>query len=234
MLKLHTCTIVLATSLMASAAVAAMTTSTQTAANHDYGKLSVQGANAIHDVRLARLAIFQGQINKAKTYTDDAEAAIAKAQTDDAVFVKAESELRPPSNMAHSSTGPTPSTNPIRWIPVDGSMTLGEDFVVTPEKSASVAKASEQLKKGQKEKAMEALKLANIDVNLVLKVAPLEKTRSGIREAALLMRAAKYYEANQALKGVEDGMRYDIETVQDAPKTAASTSISASTSLSFV
>lgn len=224
MLKLRTSAMVLATSLMASAAYAATTPSMQTTANHDYSKLSVQGANALRDVELARLAIFNGQTGAAKTYTDDAERAIAKAQTDDAVFIKAESDLRTPANMAHSSTGTTPSTTAIRWIPVDGSMTLGEDFVATPEKSASVTKANEQLKKGQKKDAMETLKLANIDVNFVLEVAPLDKTTSGIQNAAQLMSSAKYYEANQALKGVEDGMRYDTETIDEVPKAAANAS----------
>jgi hypothetical protein len=93
---------------------------THTTADHDYGKLFVQGANALRDVQLARIAIFNGQSSAARTYTDDAEAAIGNAQTDDAVFIKAELDLRTPSNMAHSSTGTTPSMTPIRWIPVDG------------------------------------------------------------------------------------------------------------------
>ena len=103
-------------------------------------------------------------------------------------------------------------------------MTLGEDYVVTPEKSASMAKANKQLKKGQKKEAMETLKLANTDINFVLEVAPLDKTISGVQNAARLMRDAKYYEANQALKGVEDGMRYDMETADEVPKAGVNAS----------
>lgn len=65
---------------------------------------------------------------------------------------------RPPSNMTQPGSGATASTTPTIWIPVDGSLTLGEDYVDTPEKSAGVAKANELLKKGEHKQAMDTLK----------------------------------------------------------------------------
>jgi soluble cytochrome b562 len=100
-------------------------------------------------------------------------------------------------------------------------MTLGEDYTATPEKSAGVSKANEQLKKGDHEKAMETLKLANVDVSFVTEVAPLEKTTSGIDQAVHLLNEGKYYEANQALKSVEDGFRFDVTDIDSAPKSAS-------------
>jgi hypothetical protein len=55
-----------------------------------------------------------------------------------------------------------------------------------------------------------------------MEVAPLDKTTSGIKEASRLIEAGKYYEANQALKGVEDGFRFDVTDVDSTPKKAAS------------
>ena len=52
---------------------------------------------------------------------------------------------------------PTPGTTPTAWLPVDGGLTLGEDFVATPAKAAGVAKANDQLKKGDHKQAMETL-----------------------------------------------------------------------------
>ena len=101
---------------------------------------------------------------------------------------------------------------------MDGSLTLGEDYTETPKKSAGVAKANELLKKGEHKQAMDTLKLANIDVSFVMEVAPLDKTTSGIKEASRLIEAGKYYEANQALKGVEDGFRFDVTDVDSTPK----------------
>jgi hypothetical protein len=123
--------------------------------------------------------------------------------------------------MAQPRSGATASTTPTTWIPVDGSLTLGEDYIEKPEKSASVANADELLKKGAHKQALETLKLADIDVSVVMEVAPLDKTTSGIKEAAKLIDGGKYYEANQALKGVEDGIRFDVTSVDSAPKKAA-------------
>ena len=83
-----------------------------------------------------------------------------------------------------------------------------------------MAKANEQLKKGDQKQAMETLKLSEINVALVMQVAPLDKTVSGIDSAAQLIDSGKYYEGNQALKGIEDGLRFDVADVSGGPKTA--------------
>jgi hypothetical protein len=54
-----------------------------------------------------------------------------------------------------------------------------------------------------------------------MEVAPLDKTTAGIKNAAQLIEAGKYYEANQALKGVEDGFRFDVTEADATPKKAA-------------
>ena len=70
---------------------------------------------------------------------------------------------------------------------------------------------------------METLKLAEINVAFVMEVAPLDKTISGIDTAAQLIDSGKYYEGNQALKGVEDGLRFDVADVNSGPEKASST-----------
>jgi hypothetical protein len=195
--------------------------STQTNADRDMGKLSKDGYTAIHDVGLARLAIFDGQPTQARKYSDEALTALEKASRDDTAFTKAESDLKAPSGMTQPRSGATASTTSTTWIPVNDSLTLGEDYIETPEKSAGVAKANELLKKGSHKQAMETLKLADVDVSFVMEVAPLDKTTSGIKEAVKLIEAGKYYEANQALKGVEDGIRFDVTSVDSTPKKAA-------------
>jgi hypothetical protein len=231
--KISTCAFALAITLVGLAAFAQNKPSAQTATDRDMGKLSKDGYKAMRDVSLARLAIFNGEPAEAKTYTNEAETALEKAKTDETAFTKAESDLKAPSGMVQRGSGATASTTPTIWIPVDGSLTLGEDYIETPEKSAGVAKANEMLKKGEHKKAMETLKLANIDVSFVMEVAPLDKTTSGIKEAAKLIEAGKYYEANQTLKSVEDGVRFDVTDVDSTPKkSAGETSKPATTSAS--
>lgn len=220
-MKISTRAVVLAITLLGLTAFAQGKPSSQTTADQDMGKLSKDGYTAIHDVGLARLAIFNGQPTQAKTYTNEALTALEKASRDDTAFTKAESDLKAPSGMTQPRSGATASTTPTIWIPVDGSLTLGEDYIEKPEKSASVAKADQLLKKSAHKQALETLKLADIDVSVVMEVAPLDKTTSGIKEAAKLIEGGKYYEANQALKGVEDGIRFDVTSVDSTPKKPA-------------
>lgn len=139
--------------------------------------------------------------------------------------MKDEASLMPPVGMsqkgAQSGTEQAPSKTPTAWLPVDGGLTLGEDFVATPSKAAGVAKANEQLKKGDHKQAMETLKLSDINVSFVMEVAPLDKTISGIDQAAQLIDSGKYYEGNQALKGVEDDLRFDVADINATPKKAS-------------
>jgi hypothetical protein len=213
-----------------SASTANQPTAATQNANKELGKLSVDGRKAFQDVRLARLAIFDGQADQAKKYVDEAKASIAKAKTDDTTFMKDEASLKPPAGVAQRTATqgagdkPMPSTTPIAWLPVDGGLTLGEDFVATPEKAAGVAKANEQLKKGDHKQAMETLKLSEINVAFVMEVAPLDKTISGIDTAAQLIDSGKYYEGNQTLKGVEDGVRFDVADANSDPAKTSSSS----------
>jgi hypothetical protein len=198
-------------------------------ADKDFGKLSADGLKAFRDVRIARLAIFDGQPDQAKKYVDEARTAIAKAKSDDTVFTKDEASLKPPAGMSQKSSpqagtqGAAPSSTPTAWLPIDGGLTLGEDFVATPAKAASVAKANEQLKKGDHKQAMETLRISDITVSFVMEVAPLDKTVSGIDNAAQLVDSGKYYEGNQALKGVEDGIRFNVMEANSPPGAASKT-----------
>ena len=222
MTKFGKCAIALTIALASLPVFAATEPTPQSAADRDASKLSTDGAMAIRDVWLARLAIFNGEPVKANQNAHEARAALDRSKIDHTAFTKAESDLKAPKGVIQPKPGETAGTTPITWIPVDGSITLGEDYVDTPEKSASVAKANELLKKGNHKQALDALKLANVDVSFVIELAPLDKTAAGIEKAVQLLDAGKYYEANQALKDVEDGMRIDMTDVVSAPEKAAS------------
>ncbi|MCJ2034642.1 YfdX family protein [Methylobacterium sp. J-068] len=215
----------------------------QRAADQDVGKLSKDGAQAFRDLHLARLAIYNADPTQAKELIGKAQAAFAKAKTDDAVYMKAESALKgaaakpaaatasaaTPAPAAAASTpaaatsapATTPAAQPTAWLPVDGQLTLGEDFLATPAKTSAVADANKSLEKGDRKAAIEKLKLADVDVNFVLAVVPLTQTTSDVDQAATLISQGKYYEANAALKKAEDGLRFDVVDVVGLPKAAA-------------
>jgi hypothetical protein len=201
----------------------------QRAVDQDVGKLSKDGAQAFRDMHLARIAIFDADPAQAKALIGKAQAALTKAKADDAVFNKAEAELKTPAELAatknkatadkssvdktgsvQSAAGDTKSKDKVAWVPVDAQLTLGEDFLATPEKATAVTEANKHLAKGDQKGAIEQLKLAHVDVNFVMAVLPLDKTVADVNQAATLINQGKYYEANAALKTAEDGMRFDV------------------------
>ncbi len=173
-------------------------------AARDFMKLSVDGGVAFRALHLARLAIFEADPVAAKKLVADARAALAKAKVDSTAFMKAEAELKIPPGMKPAAAGPA-----VAWLPIDGQLVLGEDFVATPVKAAAVAEANKHLEKGQRKEALEKLRLADVNVSFTMALAPLERTIADVEMAAKFMDEGKYYEANAAMKKAEDGVRYD-------------------------
>jgi hypothetical protein len=224
-------------------ATAPPVTAAQQAADKDVGKLSKDGAQAFRDLHLARIAIFDADPTLAKSLIGMAQAALAKAKTDEAVYTKAEADLRSPdkhaamakaadakaadaktadAKTADAKTADAKgSAQPTAWLPVDGQLTLGEDFVATPTKAAAVATANKSLEKGDRKSAIDQLKLAGVDMNFVLAVVPLNQTTTDVDQAASLIGQGKYYEGNALLKKVEDGVRFDMVNVLGTPQKAA-------------
>jgi hypothetical protein len=205
----------LGTTILAGAVYAQQTTAAPAAktqqkaeAQRDFMKLSADGANAFRAMHQARLAIFEADPAAAKKLVADARDALAKAKTDSTAFLKAESELTMPKGMKAT---PSAAAGPaIAWLPVDGQLGLGEDFVATPTKAAAVAEANKHLEKGQRKEAIERLQLADVSVTFTTALAPLDRTIADIDIAARFMDEGKYYEANAAMKKAEDGLRYDV------------------------
>lgn len=215
----------------------------QQAADRDVARLSKDGTQAFRDLHLARIAIFDADPARAKDLVGKAQAALVKARTDDAVYRKAEADLRAPAkpgdaakpgtaakavdgakaaDSTKSANSTKSATQPVAWLPVDGQLTLGEDFVATPTKAAAVATANKSLEKGDRKAAMDQLKLAGVDVNVVLAVVPLDQTTTEVDQAATLIAQGKYYEGNALLKRVEDGVRFDVVDLVAMPGKTAS------------
>jgi hypothetical protein len=243
-----------ATTLLAGAAVAAdqapssrsaatgQMSSQMKSADTDADRLSGDGIAAYRDVHLARLAIFDAKPDQARMFVSHAQAALDKAKTDETAFTKAEADLKPPAGMGTAATmagndaGKTadaskdtskvaPSSEAVKWLPVDTQLVLADDFVVrNKEQQKSVDEANQHLKAGDRKGAMDRLKLAGIDVDFTMAVVPLDKSTQEVNHAAQLIQDGKYYEANAALKAVEDGVRFDVIDTTAVPGKAAGSS----------
>jgi hypothetical protein len=215
----------------------------QRQADADAGKLSTDGADAYRDVHLARLAIFEAEPEQARMFVSHAQSALDKAKTDTAAFTKAEADLKPPAGMAAATlmgqgakgqTAPgqqgaakaadstAPSTQPVAWLPVDAQLVLADDFVArNPDQSKAIEEANQHLQKGDRQGAVDRLKLAGVDVDFTMAVVPLAKTTQGVDQAAKLIAGGQYYQANVALKQVEDAVRFDVIDARAVPTTAS-------------
>ena len=220
-------TTILGGTAFAAEQAAQQATAQTKAIDQDVGKLSKDGAQGFSDLQLTRLAIFEANPAQAKDMIGKAQAAFAKAKTDEAVFTKAEADLKTPAELAgHKATAPAaasqtkPSTEQVAWLPVDAQLTLGDDFVATPAKASAVTEANKNLAHGDQKGALEKLKLAHVDVNFTMAVLPLNKTITDVDQAATLIGQGKYYEANAVLKTAQDGMRFDVIDAVAVPQKA--------------
>lgn len=159
---------------------------------------------AMREVRAARIAIFDGAVDRAAAFVKDAQANLGRAKTDMERLAASEPKMRVADGL----------------VPFDASLTLTEDYAAQPEKVAAVNKANEHLKKGDHAKAMETLRLAGINVETAAAFIPIEPTQKLLGSAATLIGEGKYYEANLQLKAIEDSVAiavYDLEGVPKGP-----------------
>lgn len=158
----------------------------------------LQGMKAMKDVQYARLALFRGEPDVAGNLVNEAK----KILTGEQDWASA----RPLSGKKTSQAGDF-------YVVIDSGLTLAEDFTVSTEKQEAIKKANKKLSKGDKKGAIEDLHLAGVDVSETQVLMPLKQTLQKIDSAQVLLSKGKYYEANLALKGAEDGMVIDTETL---------------------
>ncbi len=203
----------------------------ETPADKDFGKLSHEGSRAFQDLTSARIAIFDGRVEDAKKFVSEADKAFGKAKTDDTVFTKAEADLKSTHSQSYQATDTGRSASsadamkkPIAWLPVNGAITINEDYTADTTKTAAVADANKSLKSGDRKGALEKLKLAGMDVDITLAVVPVEQTIKDVHQAAELINDGKYYEGSQLLRQVQESERFAVAgiDVPEAPSAAGS------------
>jgi len=164
-------------------------------------KILGEAYSAIREIHAARLAIFNGEPDQAKTFVKDAE--------NDLKAVKSKMK-----DFAVDTAAPTKDGDV--YVPFDSTLALSEGFVPTVEKQKTLDTANEHLSKGEHQEAIKALRLANIDVRMSAALIPASASLDHVKKAQSLIAHKKYYEGNLALKAVEDSIviqSYDTESV---------------------
>lgn len=177
---------------------------------------SEAGHSAMLGIRDARLAIFDGKPKIAMKLMASARTFLGQAEKDAPVFETSSKEM-----VGGKTVEMTSESRKVKRVPVDGQLSLADDFVMTPEKQVHVNKANEHLKKGDQAKGLEELQLGEIDVNYTRLWMPIVPAEKHLDQAIKLANDGKYYEANLALKAIEDSMIVDSITLSDLPKSTA-------------
>ncbi|WP_346892310.1 YfdX family protein [uncultured Roseibium sp.] len=180
----------------------AVATATQSSEDNAILKTANDAYKAIREVRAARLAIFNGQPDQATEFVNKAQADFKAAQA--AMDTYAIKDKKTPKE------GDS-------YLPFDSSLSLAEGFVPTQDKQQSLVKANEYLAKGNSKKAVEILKLANVDVSVSAALIPAKAGLAHVTDAAKLIGEKKYYEANLALKAIEDSVVVENYSVDEVP-----------------
>ncbi|HGW1984037.1 TPA: YfdX family protein [Escherichia coli] len=192
-------TIALAASLAASVAVADTKTQDTSAAHHpvvtsEKMKMEQRGINIMRDIQYARLTLFSGDTEGTVKLINDANKLLTSEDTTWAQLVRKDKK--------------TPQEGDV-YVIINSQLTLAEDFTATPEKQKAIDEANKKLDKGDKKGAIEKLQLAGINISETQWLMPLKQTQQKVKSAQSLMAEGKYYEANLALKGAEDGTIMD-------------------------
>ncbi|WP_288478022.1 YfdX family protein, partial [uncultured Pseudomonas sp.] len=172
----------LVVAIVAACSSAAIAASQAPSANElgSFQALSTQGQRAFTDISAARLELFQGQTKQAVSHVKDAQQALKLAQSDNTALKKAASELQVKDNQGKADT----STTVTSWLPIWGDTVVQDSYMASPQKVKAVADANNKLKHGDAKGAAETLRLADVDIDTAIALAPLKQTMTDVDQAA--------------------------------------------------
>lgn len=99
------------------------------------------------------------------------------------------------------------------YVVINVTLELMENSTATLEQQKAIARANQQIQRGDHQGTLEDLHLAGIGVTEKEYLMPLQRTQQMVIEALELLKSKKYYEANFILQGVEQGIVINSETV---------------------
>ncbi|MEJ8845639.1 YfdX family protein [Variovorax rhizosphaerae] len=179
-------------------------------------KVSQDGYMAVRAARGARMDIFNGNIKGATDLLARANASLTAAKKDAPMFI-----VEVKTGMDGKVVKDTTSVDRANLVPIDGQIVLADNYIDTPAKRAHIDKANEHFSKGRAKEGRDELRLAEVDAAFTRVLMPIDATAKNVAEATRLLGEKKYYEANLALKAVEDGLRIDTVALSEPVKAAS-------------
>ena len=175
-------------------------------------KISRNAAFGLREVQMAQAALKAGDTAAAKKLVTDAKARFEQANADAITMddMPAQDGFGPNTRSSDLGNG--------AYFPVGAQMVVNEDFSAAPHKAEAMTKAQEHAKKGDTKSARETLKLAEIDLAVVVALLPQDGTMKAIDAAVTAIDAGKADEAGKSLAAIQQGLIVEGAGLSATPK----------------
>lgn len=150
-----------------------------------------QALATLTHVRNARMALFDNKVEVAKSEVAEATKALTQGEADLKALRVADTE----------KVDAKPE-----YLPFDMSMMLTDSFQPTTENKEALQKAHGLMQTGNNDAAIEVLRLASVDVNISAAMLPDVPSMESLKTATNLIDSENYFDANLALKSIEDSV----------------------------
>jgi hypothetical protein len=154
-------------------------------------KTADEALSTVTHVRAARMALFDNKIDAAKADVAQATAALTQGETDLRALRVADTDKIDAAK---------------DYLPFDMSMALTDTYKPTIESKNALEAAQGLMTSGEKDKAIEVLRLASVDLNISAALLPEKASLEALKQASDLIESKDYYAANLALKSIEDSV----------------------------
>ncbi len=186
--KLLALAVVIGASAIAQTAVADTTPKTETeeVVKANSLKIPAIGGTLLNDVRKARMALFDGQLDTASGILEQATSYLGDETAKFAI--KSGDEY---------------------GIPVDSGLSFAEDFTPAKAHAPAIAQAGEHVAQGDIDGAIQVMTDAGIGLDVKMVVVPFKATVDALEQATQDISAGEIHKANMLLKSIETSVTVD-------------------------
>ena len=170
-------------------------------------KLSQDGLDAMADVHAARLAIYNGDTDKAETYINTAQS----------LAMQAEKDVTTLDRLAKTGARATKGGDESRYLPLSAQISVLNDYALKPEDSEHLDKANAALKTGDNKGAVAHASLIDQQVAYTYVAVPYDQLTGSLYHAAVNLKDKKAQMANMDLKAIEDSLIVDRVSIDGIP-----------------
>lgn len=175
-------------------------------------RFSQAGRTAIDNIKVARIHLNDGKTDLAMGELKEAQSALMTAKAEAPTFVDQTKVMVQGKQVGQESAKVTADL-----VPVGSDIVLADNFKLSEKHRPFLSKAKDFLSRGNQKSAVETLKQGEIDIAVSRVWMPLSNTERQLDKAISLAAKKDYYNANLALKAIEDGLQVDIASYDLAP-----------------